>query len=122
MKNINTILFISVAVIILGGCVFFLSQKDKASIPTATPASSVNQGAGTSYTLNTIAMHKSETDCWMSVNGKVYDVTSYIPTHPNTDIILGCGKEATVLFEEVRKHAGRATGMLDQYLIGTLQN
>ena len=26
--------------------------------------------------------HNTEADCWMSVRGKVYDVTSWIPKHP----------------------------------------
>lgn len=26
--------------------------------------------------------HNVETDCWVSVRGKVYDVTSWVPKHP----------------------------------------
>lgn len=38
-------------------------------------------------------------DCWTLVNGRVYDVTNYIPYHPGgKKIMLGAGKDATQLF------------------------
>lgn len=37
----------------------------------------------------------------MAIEGKVYDVTSYVSRHPGGKAILnGCGKDATVLFNE----------------------
>lgn len=75
-----------------------------------------------SVTLATVAQHSNENDCWMAINGKVYDVTSYIPAHPGNEIMKGCGKEATAMFTNERKHNGKAIAMLDQYEIATLGN
>lgn len=29
-----------------------------------------------------VAKHNSENDCWIVVNGKVYDLTKFAPSHP----------------------------------------
>jgi cytochrome b involved in lipid metabolism len=52
------------------------------------------------YSLEEIATHNSENDCWLLIGGKVYDVSAFIPMHPGGSAILGgCGKDATELFE-----------------------
>lgn len=35
-----------------------------------------------------LAQHNKETDAWISINRKVYDITTYIPKHPGGKIIL----------------------------------
>jgi hypothetical protein len=43
----------------------------------------------TVYTLEDLAKHASKKDCWMAVNGKVYDVTGFLEDHPGgPDIML----------------------------------
>jgi cytochrome b involved in lipid metabolism len=78
--------------------------------------------SNSTYTLTQVSTHSSSTSCWMVISGNVYDVTSYIPAHPNNQIIDGCGKDATEMFNSVGKHMGRATSMLSDYLVGTLSN
>jgi cytochrome b involved in lipid metabolism len=34
------------------------------------------------YTLDEVAKHCTETDCWIAVNEKVYDVTAFLSEHP----------------------------------------
>lgn len=29
-----------------------------------------------------IARHQAESDCWLTIHGKVYDVTKYLVEHP----------------------------------------
>lgn len=49
--------------------------------------------------LGELAQHNSADDCWMAIEGLVYDVTSYVSSHPGEEqILLGCGKDATSLF------------------------
>lgn len=110
MKNI----IIIVGIIVVAGIVLIFLRPQ-------SPSTMVTESQNKTYTLAIIATHNSETDCWMVVREKVYDVTSYISNHPNGDIIDGCGKEATTLFDEVNKHRGKATVMLDQFLIGTVR-
>jgi len=51
-------------------------------------------------TLEEIGRHRSETDCWIAIHGKVYDITDFVGIHPGGDIIMeGAGTDATELFE-----------------------
>ena len=77
------------------------------------------------YTLTDISSHNSRNDCWMAIDGKVYDVTVYIPGHPGGETILaGCGKDATDLFNGTnaagKPHPAQARSLLDNYLVGSL--
>lgn len=79
------------------------------------------------YTLSDIASHSTANSCWMAVNGKVYDVTSFIPNHPGgSAILVGCGKDATYYFNTKggrgRPHSQTANELLQQYYIGDLAN
>lgn len=51
----------------------------------------------TFYTLEEVAKHDNEDDCWMVINGKVYDVTDYIDDHPGGDVILDVRFKFTIL-------------------------
>lgn len=43
--------------------------------------------------------HRSKSDCWMALNGIVYDITDYIKKHPGGAVILdSAGSDGTVLF------------------------
>lgn len=73
-----------------------------------------------------VIQHNKQSDCWMVVDGKVYDITSYIASHPGgTQAIVGsCGKEATDLFAGIlggHKHSGTAYDILKSYYVGDFQ-
>lgn len=77
-------------------------------------------------TLTTVAVHNTESDCWVVVNDKVYSVASYIPMHPGGSqrIANVCGGDATLLFNGIKRnrgHSSYANSLLGQYLVGTLQ-
>jgi cytochrome b involved in lipid metabolism len=79
----------------------------------------------TEYTLEQVAEHDRLDDCWMAIEGKVYDFTGYVGQHPTPPAILEpwCGKEATEGMRTKgygRDHSERAWQMAEQYLIGTL--
>lgn len=102
-----------------------MSTPNQTSNPTTNqtanqPTASVSQ----TLTLTEVAKHTTVDDCWMVVNNQVYDLSSYTKAgkHPGGETILkGCGQEATEMFKAIEKHSGRATNMLPQYLLGTLQ-
>jgi len=78
-----------------------------APAPTPTPSPAP---AKTGYTLTEVATHNSAASCWMAIRGKVYDVTSFISRHPGgNNILKGCGKDATSLFEGVSGHLKQTT-------------
>jgi fatty acid desaturase/predicted heme/steroid binding protein len=64
-----------------------------------------------------VAKHNSREDCWMIINGKVYDVTSWIDKHPGGEIILSyAGMDATDVFEAF--HDNRTNALLPGFYIG----
>lgn len=78
-----------------------------------------------SLTLDEVAKHSTKKDCWMAIEGKVYNITAFIPMHPGGSIIaLGCGKDATRLFNmrpgSGTSHSRRARAMLSKYYLGDL--
>ncbi|MCA9379028.1 cytochrome b5 domain-containing protein [Candidatus Dojkabacteria bacterium] len=98
---------------------------------TATPSSApTNSSTDTStsqtYTAAEVAAHSSSSDCWMIVDGGVYDVTDYVRSHPGGSAILsGCGKDASSYFRgqasgggERHTHSSAAEQILGQYKIG----
>merc|ERR1719295_947266 len=51
-----------------------------------------------------VKKHNTREDCWMVLNGHVFDITKYVPYHPGGDEILkGKGRDATVLFYTVHR-------------------
>lgn len=92
------------------------------SAPT-TPEPTVVKDDGT--TLADVATHANSSDCWLVIEGAVYDVTAYIPQHPGGSRILqGCGKDATDLFTGRstigRVHSAVARNALKKYKIADL--
>ena len=54
------------------------------------------------YTMKQIKQHNKKDDCWMVLNGHVFDITEYIPYHPGGDEILKAkGADGTALFYKV---------------------
>lgn len=82
--------------------------------------------------LNTaeISQHNKETDCWMLISGKVYDVTSYFGLHPggNSPMAATCGTDATNAYmtkdpyaqasSTGTNHSSYAKNLLAEYYIG----
>jgi cytochrome b involved in lipid metabolism len=76
--------------------------------------------------LDELARHGRATDCWMAIEGGIYDFTSYVATHPTVPevIIPWCGKEATEAFNTKgygSPHSPAARAMLPKYLVGKLR-
>lgn|SRR3990167_2753147 len=66
-----------------------------------------------------ISKHNSDTDCWVVVNGKVYDVTDFVDEHPGSfaPILTSAGKDATKAFV-AKPHSKRAYTILEKYYKG----
>lgn len=74
------------------------------------------------YTLKEVSKHNKENDAWLIINGKVYDVTKWIPKHPGAlSILKGIGKDATNLYYKTG-HSKKADYYLNKLLIGELNN
>ena len=105
------IIVLVVLVFVGGGFYYFGSKK----------------GATTPYTLAEIAKHSTKEDCWMAVEGKVYDVTPFVASgmHKGKDaILMGCGKDATQLYNNRPNgsgaHSQMARSLMAKFAIGVL--
>ncbi|MFP4161089.1 MAG: cytochrome b5 domain-containing protein [Ectothiorhodospira sp.] len=75
-----------------------------------------------------VARHHHREDCWMAIDGQVYDVTDYLPRHPGPlEIVLEwCGREATQGWETrgneemPQAHSRGAHYLLKRYHLGPL--
>jgi cytochrome b involved in lipid metabolism len=81
----------------------------------------------TTLTIELVSEHDSPDDCWFIIDGAVYDVTSYVSSHPGGEAIAkGCGKDATELFATkdlgaaAHGHSVAAQAQLESFLIGNL--
>lgn len=53
------------------------------------------------YTLEEIAQHDSELDAWAVIDGRVYNLTPFIPMHPGGEkIVKAFGKDITQLWRK----------------------
>lgn len=85
-------------------------------MPETAPAASERK-----ISLVDVSTHNQANDCWLAVDGGVYDVTEFVTKHPGGDKILnGCGKDATVMFASIKKHEPNAVALLPNFKIGTL--
>ena len=78
------------------------------------------------YSLTDVAAHASPSDCWMTIHGKVYDVTGYLPDHPSRPEVIEawCGKEGSKAYDtktKGRRHSEAADRLLEGYFIGDLK-
>ncbi|KAL1198897.1 Cytochrome B5 isoform D [Cardamine amara subsp. amara] len=80
-------------------------------------------GDGKVFTLAEVSQHSSSQDCWIIIDGKVYDVTKFLDDHPGGDevILTSTGKDATDDFEDVG-HSTTAKAMLDEYYVGDIDS
>ena len=68
-----------------------------------------------------VALHNKETDAWIIIENKVYDVTGYVEIHPGGDTILNnVGRDSTVGFNG-DQHPATALDVLQNYYIGDLK-
>lgn len=141
--NTKIIVGVIIAIAALGGIYFFTMNKNSSvqqqpmvtntpspttmTTPDVTKTTATESGAIKMITLAEVAKHATETDCWMVISDKVYDVTKFIPNHPGGKLIIGgCGKDATKLFNErptnnKGPHPASAQEALKKLYIGDLQ-
>ena len=78
------------------------------------------------YSLQEVAQHKTEQDCWMAIEGKVYDLSKYLTLHPAGagTMISWCGSDAEDGMHTKGigdDHSPDAWKELNNFLIGTLK-
>lgn len=85
--------------------------------PTATASGS--EGA---ISLAQVAQHAGATSCWAAIGGSVYDLTSWIGSHPGGEdkILRLCGTDGTGQFTEQHGSSEKVANRLAGFRIGAL--
>src|SRR6185503_18872617 len=102
----NTIIgSIAIVVFVIG--VIYIVSETRGTAPLVTPPTNPGSSNNKSYTLATVATHNSQSSCWTTISGKVYDLTTWIGQHPGGEqaIISICGKDGTSAF--LGQHGGQ---------------
>lgn len=119
MNNRRFFLFLILSLSLIFLLVDNVSTKEKAKIMTV-PTTRI-------ITLREIETKNKEKECWMTINNKVYDFTSYIDKHPapKSVFLKYCGKEATKAYNDKgglgESHTKNADKLMEKYLIGVLK-
>ncbi|CBI27309.3 hypothetical protein VitviT2T_000019 [Vitis vinifera] len=73
------------------------------------------------FSMQEASLHNSKDDCWVVIDGKVYDVTTYLDEHPGGDdvILATTGKDATDDFEDAG-HSNDARELMKSFCVGEL--
>ncbi|KAJ3215158.1 hypothetical protein HK099_006497 [Clydaea vesicula] len=103
-----------VTITVGGGASGAVTAAPSSTIPSSQPkedkAAEQSQESGKApaireITLDEIAKHNKENDCWVVVNGQVLDATKFLPDHPGGKkaILIYAGKDATEEFNMMHK-------------------
>lgn len=70
-----------------------------------------------------LARHGTSDDAWVSYNGEVYDITSFMAAHPGGPQIVESylGSDVGVAMTEEHRHSEAAFELLERYHVGSLE-
>lgn len=112
-----------VAAILTAGLVFYQNNKNLPNGNSIFPSGINGPAQEKQIMLDAaeIAKHGSIQNCWLLINGKVYDVTIYLGSHPGGvgTIAPYCGNDATPAFQG-QGHSSYANSLLSSYYVGDL--
>jgi uncharacterized membrane protein len=81
-----------------------------------------DDSGGATYTMAQVATRDTASDCWVAIDGNVYDLTSWVAQHPGgAAAITGlCGTDGTAAFQG--QHSGQSgpERSLSSFLVGAL--
>lgn len=86
-----------------GGAAEVQDGSRPAASATTTARPDVEDSAPFRLTVDEVAQHADETDCWVIVDDQVYDVTEFLSDHPGGGAILAGvgGSNATMIFDSL---------------------
>ena len=92
-------------------------QPTQTAEPTQDPEESAN-----GFTLAQVSERNSAAECWVAIDGGVYDLTQWIRSHPGGSgaILNLCGKDGTSSFTSQHGGQARPSSTLDGYYLAPL--
>jgi cytochrome b involved in lipid metabolism len=78
----------------------------------------------TRYAWSEVKKHNTIEDCWIVLNGNVYDVTKFLRSHPGGVKVIGyyAGQDATEVTNAFHKEFDRVEKWSKMYLIGRIDD
>ena len=97
--------------------------RGAAPTPTVTPTPSAT-ATPAGFTMEQVKANNTSSKCWSAINGKVYDLTNWINSHPGGPgaITSLCGTDGTSSFNGMHGGSGQPASRLAGYLLGPLTN
>ena len=92
-------------------------QPTQTAEPTQEPEETVN-----GFTLAQVSERNSAAECWVAIDGGVYDLTQWIRSHPGGSgaILNLCGKDGSASFTSQHGGQARPSSTLDGYYLAPL--
>jgi len=93
------------------------------STPTPTPVTSASATPTVAgYTMEQVKANNTSSKCWSAINGQVYDLTTWISSHPGgaSAITSLCGTDGTSAYVNQHKGQSQPASNLASYLLGPL--
>ena len=101
-----------------------LPESNQPGSPSTGPSNSNPSTANITLSFAEVKKHNSKQDCWSVVNGKVYNLTSYVAKHPGGPGVISniCGKDGTNAFANQHGSSSKPNNTLDSFLLGSLNS
>lgn len=124
MKN-ELLWSIIIAILLVAGAFLFMEQPAVSTPPTSSLPTTTTTQNTSPITVSEVKKHNTISDCWLILNNKAYNVTSFIGDHPGgLAIVPFCGKDGTDAYNAIRGgagHSSRATQLLSSLYVGDVQ-
>jgi cytochrome b involved in lipid metabolism len=80
----------------------------------------INSAGTINLSNSEIKTHNLKSDCWSIVNGNVYNLTSYVKSHPGGASVIAniCGKDGSKAFVNQHNTQGKPNNVLSSFLLG----
>jgi len=111
LKGIFVVVFLlafSIGVAYVANINFFNETSNKTEVPKPTKIEK-------NYTVENIATHNTSEDCWLIIDGLVFDATEAARLHP---ALFNCGSDASVNYH--KNHGKGISEKMMQFYIGEL--
>lgn len=98
------------------------SSENPTEVPSQAGEGTQTASTSDTYTLAQVQSHNSQQSCWSTIDGNVYDLTTWISRHPGgPQAIIGlCGTDGTMAFHQQHGTSRRQAAALALLKIGTL--
>lgn len=80
----------------------------------------INPAGTINLTNSEIKAHNLKSDCWSIVNGNVYNLTTFVKSHPGGASVIAniCGKDGSKAFVNQHNTQGKPNKVLSSFLLG----